>query len=286
MTIAYLLPVHRGPTQVVRLLRRLATDDAVFVLHVDARAGKAVEDEIARGVVDLPSVAFVQRHRCYWGGFGMVRATLECLRHLVEHDVAFDHAVLVSGQDYPLRPARELERFFAGAEGRSYLDFFPLPRADGWGARGGLDRIEDWHLIRRRALHLRLPRPRRIPGGLAPFGGSAWWSLARPLAAYVDAQVREHPELPRFFEHALHPSELFFQTVVMNSPHAGSVVNESLRFVRWANDARNPVTLTAADVAGLLGSGKLFARKFDAGVDAGALDLLDAHLDSAVLDVN
>lgn len=285
MTIAYLLPVHRGPAQVARLVHRLATDDTVFVLHVDARAGRAVQDEIARCTVDLPAVAFVDRHRCYWGGFGMVRATLKCLRHLMAHDIAYDYAVLVSGQDYPLRPAREIERFFAGAGGKSYMDAFPLPRQDGWGPRGGLDRVEDWHLIRRRALHLGLPRPRRVPYGLAPFGGSAWWALARPVAQYVDAYVREHPGLPRFFEHALHPSELFFQTVVMNSPHAGGVVNESLRFVRWANDARNPVTLSAADLDELLGSGMLFARKFDLEADAAALDALDAHLDRVAADV-
>jgi hypothetical protein len=148
-----------------------------------------------------------------------------------------------------------------------------------------LDRIEDWHLIRRKALHLRLPRPRRVPAGLRPFGGGAWWAFARPVVEYVDRFVRENPAVVRFFEHVLHPSEVFFQTVVMNSPLAGSVVTDSLRYIRWEDELANPVTLRATDLDSILGSGMLFARKFDASVDADVLDLLDERAVAEELDV-
>ena len=44
---------------------------------------------------------------------------------------------------------------------------------------------------------------------------------------------------------------------------------------RWEDEAANPVTLGAADLDAMLGSGMLFARKFDAAADSDVLDLLD-----------
>lgn len=279
MRLAYLLVVHRNPRQVVRLVRRLGEGETTFVVHVDRRAPGPLREEIARGTTDL-DVRFVPSHRCYWGGFGMVRAALKGMQHLVANEVPFDYAVLLSGQDYPLRSARAIRDFLAAADGRSFMNHFPLPRLDGWGARGGLDRFEDWHLIRTRALHVRLPRKRRLPLGLRPYGGGAWWCLARPVVEHVTRTVDANPGLVRFFEHVLHPSEIFFQTVVMNSPLAESVVDDSLRFVRWSG-AGNPDTLTIAAADELLASGALFARKFDENVDGRILDVLDERLEDA-----
>ena len=163
------------------------------------------------------------------------------------------------------------------------MDAFPLPRTDGWGPRGGLNRVEDWHLIRRKALHLRLPRARTLPAGLRPYGGGAWWSFARPVAEYVDRYVRDNPAAIAFFEHVLHPSEVFFQSVVMSSNLADTVVPDSLRYIRWEGGSANPVTLGAADVNDMLGSGMLFARKFDLSLDGAVLDRLD-ELTTAIVD--
>lgn len=281
--IAYILPVHREPAQVARLIRRLATPDACFVVHVDRRADPSVYVGIAAETSDLP-VEFVVPHRCYWGGFGVVRAALKGIHHLVSEDVDFDYAVLLSGQDYPLCPAEAIEGFFMRAGGSSYMDAFPLPRPDGWGSRGGMDRIEDWHLIRRRALHLRPPRARTLPAGLLPFGGGRGWSFARPVAEYVDRFAQDNPHVSRFFEHVLHPSEVFFQAVVMSSALADTVVPDSLHYIRWEGGAASPAILRVTDLDTVLGSGMLFARKFDAAVDADILDLLDARAVSAPVD--
>jgi hypothetical protein len=242
-----------------------------------------VRATIEAGTRDLP-VAFVNAHRCYWGGFGFVRAALKGLGHLVSEEVDFDYVLLLSGQDYPLRPAESIERFFGEARGRSYMDAFPLPRPGGWGPRGGMDRIEDWHLIHRKALHLRLPHARRLPAGLRPYGGGAWWAFARPVAEYVDRFVSANPQVVPFFERVLHPSEVFFQSIVMSSPLADSVIPRALHFVLWEGGGANPVTLRTRDLDRLIGSEMLFARKFDASVDSDVLDLLDQRVAPAAVD--
>jgi hypothetical protein len=84
----------------------------------------------------------------------------------------------------------------------------------------------------------------------------------------------------RFFRHALHPDELFFQTVLLNSPLADTVVDDHLRFIDWRDDPGSPAVLQTPDRDAMIASGKLFARKFDTSVDEGILDLLDEHIET------
>jgi hypothetical protein len=277
MRVAYVIAAHRYLDQVERLVRRLARDDTSLVVHVDRRAGKAPFDELRDRTSDLSDLHYLPRHLGYWGGTGLVHAALKGIADLLRNDVPFDYVVLLSGQDYPLRPAGELHARLDGVAGMSFMESMALPFG-GWGARGGLDRVEDWHLVSRIALHIRLPRKRRIPGGLTPFGGSSWWCLSRPVATYVDGFARDNPQFVRFFDHALHASELFFQTLLLNSPHREEILNENLHFLVWRGGA-SPATLTQADLPELLASNRFFGRKFDTSVDSQVLDLLDAELD-------
>jgi hypothetical protein len=84
----------------------------------------------------------------------------------------------------------------------------------------------------------------------------------------------------RFFRHVLIPDELFFQTIVMNSPLRDSVENENLRYLDWSREPA-PAVLLESDLPALVSSHKLFARKFDERIDSTILDLLDAHIDGA-----
>lgn len=276
MTIAYVVPVHRNPAQVLRLLKRLQSDHATAYVHVDARAPRAVFEEVARGVRDLDGVELLERVPVRWGGPGLVHVCLLALERLLSRDVPFEHVVYVTGQDYPLVPAPAIERFFAAAPGRSFTSWFPLP---GVWPRGGLDRFERWHLVSRVVLHLPLPWRRRIPGGRAPFGGGAHWALARDAAEHVREVARREPRLVRFFDHVLHAEELFLQTILLNSPLAGTVVNDNLRYLDWSVEP-GPKILTVDDLPAMRASGALFARKFDAAVDARVLDELDRLLDA------
>lgn len=104
MRVAYIIPVHRSPAQVVRLVSRLAGDDTRFVIHLDRRMDASAAAAIRADAMEVAGVSFVPSHACYWGGFGMVRAALKGIRLLLDGRDPFDYAVLLSGQDYPLQP--------------------------------------------------------------------------------------------------------------------------------------------------------------------------------------
>jgi len=274
--IAYIVSAYKLPRQLERLLRRLAAPGTSFAVHVDRKTSRSVYDEMVARTSDL-DVSFLPRHVSHWGGFGHVLATLKGIDFFVESGPSFDYAVLLTGQDYPLRSPSAIATFLGDAGGRSFMNNWPLPFGP-WGKRGGLERIEDWHLITYRRLHLALPLRRRLPLGLDPYGGGAYWCLARDVVEYVHGFVHANESYAKFFEHVFVPDELFFQTIVMNSPLRDSIENENLRYLDWSREPA-PAVLGVDDFPALAASDKLFARKFDEGIDSAILDLLDRSID-------
>ncbi|HEY8866552.1 MAG TPA: hypothetical protein VIM22_06435 [Solirubrobacteraceae bacterium] len=106
--------------------------------------------------------------------------------------------------------------------------------------------------------------------------GSDWVDLsARAVHAVLDF-ARDRPDLLRYYRRTFMPTESFFATALFSTP-ALDVSPRSRRFVSWPPGGSSPVVLGAADVPRVAAAGLPFARKFDATVDAAALDRLDAH---------
>jgi hypothetical protein len=277
VTVAYLIRAHHAPAQLERLVRRLHTPRSRFYVHVNRRTDDAVYDEMVERLQDVERVSWLPRVSCYWGGFSLVQATLEGVRAVCEAPALPDHVVLLSGQDYPLRPAAQIEAFLEERKGKNFLPYWALPAEEWASERGGLDRVRWMYLerVRVKTRLLRLPIPRRFPPGFRPFGGMAFWALTGGAVAYVGRFVRENPAVTRFFRFVKMPDELFFQTVLMNSPLRDTVENENLHYLDWSTPGAHPATFGKADLPKLLASDKLFARKFDTAVDAEILDVLD-----------
>jgi hypothetical protein len=273
--LAYIVSAYKNLDQLARLVRRLATDRSVILIHVDKKTDDHEYEAAVASLVDLPSVHFLERHTCHWGGFGHVRATLKGIDELLGGGVDFEYLILLTGQDYPIKSNDAIHRFFAENRGSSFMAYNALP-SESWSPRGGLDRIEHWHL-RSYGRHVRLPWKRIFPTALRPFGGGAYWCLSRTCIEYVSEFVHARPEVVDFFKHVDIPDEIFFQTVVMNSELADSVVNDNLRYIDWSRGPK-PAVLEAHDFERLRGSPKLFARKFDVFHDEEVLDLIDRHL--------
>ena len=112
-----------------------------------------------------------------------------------------------------------------------------------------------------------------------PYGGSGWWALSRLAAEHVVDTADRSPELVRYFRRTRVSDEIFFQTILMNSPLSESIVNDDLRYLEWRNPAvaGGPAVLRREDFASIERSPKLFARKFDVTQDSAILDLIDAR---------
>jgi hypothetical protein len=233
-----------------------------------------------RGLAERDDVYWVDRVPAYYSGFSLVRAVLNGLAEIVKEGPPPGHVVLLSGQDYPLRPAHEIDAFLAGRAGESLVEHFHLP-SDRWAdEHGGLDRIRYLHYerVRYRTRMLRAPFLRRsFPTGLEPHGGSAWCALTEEAARTLLAFGEQSPKAFRFFARVRAADELFIQTVLLNSPVRERVANETIHYIQWPGGS-HPATFGREDFPQLAASGKLFARKFDTQVDADILDLIDREL--------
>lgn len=295
MKIAYIILAHKLPEQVVRLVKKLNTSDATFFIHVDKKTPASSYREMTEALASFENVHFLKRYAIYYGDYNHVRATLEGIRRLVELCIPFDYVVLITGQDYPIKSNRQIETFLHDSGQKSFMEYFSLPD-ERWGdENGGLDRINYWHLhwrgwelpLMKRARSL-LPMPEQIwsvlarllpfqfrpPVNLKWFGGSSYWCLTRDCIEYVDELTKRNKRLVKFFEHIGIPGEIFFQTVLLNSPFKDQVVNDSLRYIVWPN-ARHPAILGKQHFDLFIGTNNLFARKFDITVDETVLDMID-----------
>lgn len=275
MRIAYVVSAYKNPEHLARLVHRLHTGpETTFVVHVDRKTDAGVFAAMREGLSGLDGVSFVPRHDCHWGGFGHVEASLKGIREVLRSGVDPDYVVLLSGQDYPIKSNRYIREFLEQGDGRSFFLHFRLP-TENW-AHGGLDRYRRWHW-RRRKIHLWLPLRRSLPLGLQPWGGSAYWIVSRSALRTIADFVEANPSYVRFFRHVDIPDELFFQTLLLNSAEADRCVDFRLHHTEWSRMPA-PAILTTDDFPQLAASACLFARKFDAAVDASVLDLIDERL--------
>jgi hypothetical protein len=228
-----------------------------------------------------------------WGGWSQLKLLLACLREAAErHDP--DWTLILSGQDYPLRPLADIEADLDASPADARLG--SIRRVETRRPAAGDDefflRCRYRHYARPRVLPSALPgsiRPlayardlppligvrRTVPAPLTFFASADWLTLGRAGMRAVLA-ASQHRRLMRHFRRVAVPSESFFASVLLGDPSL-IVERDDRRFASFAHGAAHPDTLTSRDYDRLLASGADFARKFDARAEPRVLDMLDDH---------
>jgi hypothetical protein len=282
--LAFFILCHKIPQQVIRLVERLRDENSVFVIHVDKRADREVYDTLESFFRAPPGQVILcrKRYRCYWGRFGIVQATLSCIREAVEPGLSFDYAFLLSGQDYPIKSTAHIRAFLDDHVGKEFIESFPADEPNRWTEAeddyNAFNRVLYW-TISFRSRHIQIKWRRRFPFGFRPHGGSMWWCLTKECVVYIDRFVRENPGYTRYFRKVFIPDESFFQSIISNSPYKDRIISDDLRYIDWENpNPLYPRTLETSDFDSLMASSKLLARKFDERSQA-LLSLIDHEID-------
>lgn len=281
MRIAYLILAHAHPQQLARLVARLAAPGVRFYLHIDANTPAEryteIEDAV-RASSNSDSVRFITRRPCRWGGFSLVAATLDLLR-TAQAD-GFDWAILLSGQDYPLKTHAQICATLATPGVAGWIDL-KAPEEFDVAYRWQRHHPEALNGTRRGKLLQRLQRiahhlgwQRQLPAPLSEVrAGSQWWMLSAAAVRTVLESCSANPRLEAFFARTLVPDEMFFQTLLWHSPLRPALQANALRHIEWPDGAWSPRTFMPDDIPALCRSPALFARKFAPdGETAGLLD--------------
>jgi Core-2/I-Branching enzyme len=247
--VAYVILSYRSPDVLARLVRtlRAGSPEATIAVHHDGRRCPAPELPGAQLIAPAWPVE--------WGHGSQLAAVLRCLRWtLARSDFAW--LVLLSGQDYPVRPVPAIEADLARADADAFVEALPVePLRLRRGAVGEFARRYHYRWSRvPPALAAALARAdplvqvRRLPSGAyaglpAPqrgvHHGSDWFTLSRRAAEAVAAA----------------PGERRFDL---------RLVADNRRYAPFARpgDPR-PRVLGFADLDAALASGADFARKFE-----------------------
>ena len=232
MGVGFIMLCHTAFDRAAQVARHWAERGCPVVIHVDARIHRHGFARMQRLVAGVPGIRFSDRHRCQWGSWGLVAATLSAAEVMLRDFPQVNHVYLASGSCLPLRPVPELVRYLAD---RPRTDFIESVTTEdvGWTV-GGLD-IErftlrfpfSWRRNRKLfdasvRLQRRLGYSRRIPDGLVPHLGSQWWCLTRQTLQAILEDPRR-AEFDRYFRSVWIPDESYFQTLVrLHSHHVES----------------------------------------------------------------
>lgn len=317
----YFVTAHKSPAQTARLVGALlaASESGQVLLHYDPASPTLNLGDLASNerVHQLPNPLEIR-----WGDFSLVEALLRGLRWAIanldfdwliwlsgqdyplgtlqtfeselahgSHDGYFRHFRALGHPGWPL--SEGLKRY--------YFRYFDLPR-NSYFYRLPLSVKVALGALRKRfvdsqQLVMIWPRQRNNPAKLGlrrlstPFspsrpciGGWVWLNIRRTCAEYIVDYAQKHPKFVRHYQSSYCPDESFAHSILVN---AGSfdLANLAFRHIYWGDKRfpSSPRTITVGEsLDSALCAGSPFARKFDEGLDAVALDILDARIKNGV----
>jgi hypothetical protein len=273
--VAYFILVHRYSAQFKRLMRAIYEPGNSYVVHIDKSSGEAIAEDIANFLAPYQGVSILPAQNALWGGYSLVEAELRGMEMLLEMDSRWTHYINLSGQDFPLKSQRYIRNYLKANSGKQFI------RALNQAARRPetMNRLNSYYI---EALGEIVPTeiPRTFFADATPYIGTQWKAVTRAFCQFVC----HDPAADRFKEYyrnSFIADEGFFQTVLMNHGGFGQVTNDDLRMIDWIPDGDiklRPRNFGVPDIAALIRSPHLFARKFDSIEDPLILSLLEEHL--------
>lgn len=279
MGIAFIMLCHKNPEQINLLIKKLSefTDSDIYI-HVDKKYSE-IKDSIfkQKNVFLLPPLSSYQID---WGSIAVVKATLELIRAVKKSGKQYNYIWLVSGQDYPIVSAREIEERLSAHPEMNYVQ--TIVQGDNrynwykklceisypaWISKDNFAIKATKHLMKMLTGGYQhtfkcFIRKKTFPCEFA--FGSQWWTLTSQAAYEILEYSDAHPEILEYYKRSIIPDESFFQTLFLHGSYRDQRAM-SLTYVKWGKNHRHPEVLTKEDI-GLLREKSdqfCFARKFD-----------------------
>ena len=249
-------------------------DNFSIYIHIDKKS--RLSDKEIDELKKIKNVIFVSRYfKTNWGGMNHLNSILLLLKEAIKSkEIEYFH--LISGHDFPIKSPEKMNDFMLANKGKEFIEHFEMP-AKVW-ANGGMDRILLYNLhdiIDGKGRYgkyinnfIKLQKKLNIKRNMNDFpklyGGSTWWSLSFDCCNYVLDYMDKNPSFLKRFRHTFCAEEIFFQTIILNSPFKKNVVNDYLRFIVWETKNGNcPANLDESDFENIEISEKIFARRFE-----------------------
>ncbi|ETD86574.1 DUF5928 domain-containing protein [Rhodobacter capsulatus] len=268
--IAFILLTHKDPEGIIAQAERLTSAGDFVAIHFDARASRDDYALIRAALQTNPAVTFARRrHKCGWGEWSLVAATLSAAEAALEAFPQATHFYMLSGDCMQIKSADYAHRFL-DAEEADYIECFDFYASD-WIKTGFKEeRLAYRHWFNERTQKTlfytsfewqkRLGLTRKVPEDLQMMIGSQWWCLRRTTLEAVLEFIARRRDVRRFFRTTWIPDETFFQTIVPHLIPETEIRRRTLTFLMFT-DYGMPVTFYNDHYDLLVSQDYLFARK-------------------------
>ncbi len=294
--IAYFILVHRYPQQFKRLFKAIYNENNFYLVHVDKRSDKNLLRVIELFLSKYQNTHLMKSQSVVWGGYSMVDVELNAMKLLLNLDKKWDTYINLSGQDFPLKPLREIESFLKKNIKSNFILYSDQKKT----RPNTMNRINHYFEMTETGFTGR-PHLREYMKDVTPFIGGQWKILTRHCCTFMTTSKKVAPFV-HFYKNTLIADESFFQTVLMNAGYKGTLINDDMRAIIWIPDVSQhtnaksfsdnetkalieggkiklrPKTFTLADEKFLLNSPALFGRKFDESIDTKILSRIERLL--------
>lgn len=290
MKVAMLIIAHHQPSHLAKLIKALNCDWVHFFIHVDKKVDIAGFVKMVPKSSNINFLDTNQRVKVYWGGYSQVKATLNLLkaaRHCGEY---FDRFCLISGSDFPIKSINHIREVFD-----TKREFIRVDRR-----LGDLDSNTHYRFVRYlyfmdnpflQRIGWSEKIPRKAYKKISLYHGSTWWSLTSQCIDYIMEFLKNNRDYNCFHQWTLSSDEIFFHSIVKNSPFASNISHDFERvsssddyfqlnehgcmYVDWnAKNVALPKVLELEDYNDLVNSSCLFARKFDQNKSSDLVEML------------
>lgn len=272
---AILITAYKNYSHLKDLINFFDNHFSIYI-HIDKKSN-ITKDQINELKNHSNVYSVSQQYKINWGGINHLKSILELMQQALElkENKCFH---LITGHDYPIKTLKELINFEEIGYNQIHMEHHPLPYTP-W-PEGGLDRLSRYNmydLIDGRSgfneklvkgfskIQKKLGLKRKFYKNFPKlYGGSTYWSMGREAIEYIFKYMNENPKYLNRFKYSFCSEEIYFQTILLNSPLKELVVNNNKRFIIWENRNGNfPANLDNSDLPLIQASDALFARKFE-----------------------
>ncbi|MBQ9591126.1 MAG: glycosyl transferase [Butyrivibrio sp.] len=278
MKHAYLIIAHNQFYLLKELVGLLQDDNNDIYVHLDKKANlDELKDVLGRKM--LSDITIIQKHSVTWGGHSQINCEMTLLKKALDSGNNYDYLHIISGVDLPIKPIKYINDFFEQNNGKEFLYFDLIQDKEnilsrcneyhffqeilGRTEKGFLFDIERFFISFQKRIGIR--RSRNIEQYLGK--GANWVSITSDFAKYV---VSKEYFIKKYFWYSRCADEVFMHTLFKMSPFSGNLFDpiekDGIRYTNMVYtdwDRGKPYTMQDEDLAELVSSPYLFARKFD-----------------------
>lgn len=282
---AIIITAYKNFTYLEYMAKWLCKDFDLYI-HIDKKSTVIGEKE--KKILEREGCVVVSKYNICWGGINHLYSVIDLLSYACKKEYEYYH--VISGEDLIVRSYKEISAMFEG-NNKIYISCHDAVNNPTWNERYRYKYIftnQDYRKTPYRQLNkLSIALQKKLGINYNRIGletdickGYLYGSLPHDAVLYVLGYIKDNYNFMRALKKCYIPEELFFQTILYNSPMKERIAYNCLRYSVWEyKNGSIPGYLDEEDFEKINKSDYIFARKVNFDVSKRLIELAKEYYD-------